>query len=173
MKTYNLEEIKELAKNSASLLAGDEMDEISYSPEEFDKAKTRMLKFIFYKKRTVREVIKKFANEYSEEIMDDVISYLKDNGYLDDSNYVQRAVNDFMVLKHLSIKEIKYKLLSKGVNLVDIENYINLNYDQLLDYEIKSAQYWAQKKKSQMECFEIKRYLIKKGYKEESIKEAL
>lgn len=173
MKTYNLEEIKKLTKNSANYIYDTEQEEQQYTLEELDKAKTRILKFIIYKKRTENEVRKKFINEYSEDLLEDIINYLKENGYINDSDYVERAVNEFTNLKHLSIKEIKYKLIAKGVKMTEIDNYIDSNYNQLLEYEIKSAQYWKQKKENKLESLEIKKYLIKKGYKEESIKEAL
>ena len=174
MKTYNIEDIKKFAKSSSNYVEDEENEqEKTYSVEDFDKAKTRMLKYIFYKKRTESEVRKKFLKDYSESIVDDVIENLKENGYLSDENYVEKAVNEFIALKHLSRKEIKYKLMAKGTKTSAIENFFDNNYDQLTEYEIKSAKHLAQKKKSQMEDIDIKRYLMKKGYSEESIKEAL
>ena len=174
MKTYNLEDIKKLAKNNSNHINDDIIDaENSYSIDDFDKAKTRVLKYIFYKKRSENEVRQKFSKQYDEELFEDVIENLKENGYINDDNYIDRTINEFIVLKHLSIREIKYKLMAKGVNSSKIENYLEKNEEQLLEYEIQSAKYYVDKKRTQMEDFEIKRYLMKKGYKEESIKEAM
>ena len=49
---------------------------MSYSVEEFDKAKTQVLKFILYQKRCKQEVRKKFANKIEENMLEDIIEYL-------------------------------------------------------------------------------------------------
>ena len=143
-----------------------------YSIEEFDEAKTKVLKYVCYKKRTEYEVKNKFSKTIEENLLDDVIEKLKEIGYIDDSKYVLRAINEFMALNNLSIKEIKYKLMSKGVKNDIIEDYISENYDILMEYEIKSAKKIAVKK-SNLEKQDLKMYLMKKGYKEESIREAI
>lgn len=143
-----------------------------YSIEEFDEAKTKVLKYVCYKKRTEYEVKNKFSKTIEENLLDDVIEELKEIGYIDDSKYVLRAINEFMALNNLSIKEIKYKLMSKGVKNDIIEDYISENYDILMEYEIKSAKKIAVKK-SNLEKQDLKMYLMKKGYKEESIREAI
>ncbi len=143
-----------------------------YKIEEFDKAKTKVLKYIFYKKRTEQEIKNKFSRVIEENLLEDVIEELKQIGYIDDEKYVLRAINEFMALNTLSIKEIKYKLMSKGVKSNIIDDYISNNYDTLLEYEKSSAKKIAIKK-SNLEKQDVKMYLMKKGYKEESIKEAL
>ena len=76
-------------------------------------------------------------------------------------------------LKNLSIKEIEYKLICKGVNKEIIEDYIYENKDKLEEYEIKSASNLVNKKQKIMEKEDIYNYLIKKGYKHQTIKEVL
>ena len=41
-------------------------------------------------------------------------------GYIDDKEYIRKAVNNFIILKNLSIIEIDYKLIAKGLNRNDI-----------------------------------------------------
>lgn len=170
MKTFNYDEIKEFTKKSNNYIYDDD-DEKAYSIEDFDKVKTRILKYVFYKKRTESEVRKKFCKEYNEEIIDDVIEDLKENGYINDENYITRAIDEFFALRNLSIREIKYKLIAKGIKSNDVDAYIDNNYEKMIEYEKQSAQNIVNKKSSQMEEQEIKRYLMKKGYREESIKE--
>ena len=55
-----------------------------YSIEEFDQAKTKILKYIVYKKRTEQEVRQKFQKEFNEEMFEDIIEYLKEAKYIDD-----------------------------------------------------------------------------------------
>lgn len=146
--------------------------DISYL-QEFDKAKTKVLKYVCYKKRTEREVLDKFSGTISNELLKDVIENLKENNYIDDNNYIDRAVNEFISLNNLSIKEIRYKLYSKGINSTLIENYFSKNIEILLEYEINSAKNIAIKKRHTMDDFEITNFLRKKGYSSESIKEAI
>ena len=140
--------------------------------EELDKVKSRVLKYIVYKKRTEIEVRNKFKGVFNEELFEETIESLKSLGYIDDENYIDRAVNEYISLNNMSIKEIKYKLLTKGINKNLIEDYFSDNYDQLLEYETKSAEKVFLKKINTMDENEVKLFLRKKGYMEESIKNA-
>lgn len=135
----------------------------------FDNLKTKVLKYILYKKRTEQEVRRKFA-EVPENLLENVIEELKQNGYINDNSYIQRAVNEFMSLKTLSLKEISYKLYEKGIERDIIEKYIDENYDELIEYEKKCAKKIFIKKSNTMEKIDIITLLKKKGYREESIK---
>lgn len=141
--------------------------------KEFDKMKSKVLKYSLYKKRTEQEIRQKFEKELEENMLDDIIEVLKDNSYIDDSNYIERAVNEYMNLKKLSIKEIKYKLISKGVKSSLVDDYISNNLDILNEYEIRSAYGLIQKKRISSTEEEIKMYLLKKGYTSDNIKQAL
>ena len=144
-----------------------------YTIEEFDKAKTKILKYIIYKKRSENEIRKKFSKAFDENLLEDIIEYLKEANYINDKEYIEKAINNFMVLKNLSIKEIKYKLISKGLDKNKIEDYICENKEELEEYEIKSAENIFYKKTNSMEDEEIKQYLLKKGYKSENISIAM
>lgn len=144
-----------------------------YTNEEFDKQKTKVLKYILYKKRTENEVRNKFTTTIEENLLEDIIEYLKEAKYIDDNEYIEKTVNNFMILKNLSIKEIKYKLIAKGLNKDQIEDYIYNFKEELNEYEKKSAQNIIYKKLNTMELEEIKTYLLKKGYKTENINTAI
>lgn len=141
--------------------------------EEYDKQKTKVLKYIIYKKRTEREVRQKFENTIEQEILEDIIEELKENGYINDNSYIQRAIAEYIALKNLSMKEIKYKLFAKGLNNDIIDEYFSNNKDDLIDYEIQSIKNIYYKKQYSMDKEEIKQFLMKKGYQMENIKEAL
>ncbi len=144
-----------------------------YTVEEFDEQKTRVLKYILYKRRTEYEVRKKFSRVVQEDILEDVIDYLKKANYINDIEYIERAVNNFIALKNLSIRELTYKLQTKGLKKEDIEDYIYNNKEELEDYECKSISNIIYKKQTSMDMEEIKQYLLKKGYQSENIKAAL
>ena len=140
-----------------------------YTIEEFDKGKTKILKYILYKKRSENEVRRKFEKELDENMLEDIIEYLKEAKYIDDKEYIEKTINNFMILKNLSQREINYKLISKGLKRNDIEDYMYENSEELKEYEIKSASNIIFKKSNSMEKEEIKQYLLKKGYKLENI----
>lgn len=141
-----------------------------YSLEEFDKQKTKVLKYIIYKKRTENEVRTKFSKDIDEELLEDIIEYLKEAGYINDYDYLERTVNQYINLKNLSIKELTYKLYSKGIDKKILEKYFEENEEILNDYERKSANNIINKKISSMETQDIKMYLLRKGYKSDNIK---
>ena len=140
-----------------------------YELEEFDKQKTKILKYILYKKRTENEIRTKFAGTMEDNLLEDIIDYLKEANYINDKEFIEKTVNNFMILKNLSIKEIKYKLLAKRISKKIIEDYIYENKDELEEYEKRSATNIINKKQNTMELDEIKQYLLKKGYKSDNI----
>lgn len=144
-----------------------------YTVEDFDREKTKVLRYILYKKRTENEVRTKFGKAIEENMLDDIIEYLKEAGYIDDKEYIRKTVNNFIALKNLSIREMKYKLLAKGLSKNDVEDYIYENKEELEEYETKSAENLIYKKSTSMEKDEIKQFLLKKGYKLENINKAM
>lgn len=144
-----------------------------YTVEEFDKEKTKVLKYIMFKKRTEYEVRNKFSKTIEENLLEDIIEYLKEAGYINDKDYIDRLISEFIALKSLSLKEVKYKLMSKGLSKDLIEDYMYSHSDELEEYEKNSATRIVIKKSASMEVDEIKQYLFKKGYKPESIESAL
>lgn len=144
-----------------------------YTIEEFDKAKTKILKYIMYQKRSEKEIINKFSKTIEENLLEDIINYLKEAGYINDKEYINKKIKEFILLKNLSIKEIQYKLLQKGLKKSDIEDWISENIEKLEEYEQKSAQNLVLKKSNIMEVEEIQQFLLKKGYKLDSVKNAI
>lgn len=139
--------------------------------EEFDNLKTKVLKYVLYKKRTENEVRQKFA-ENTGNLLDNVIEYLKQENYINDFSYIEKSISEIQRLKNLSIKEVKYKMLAKGLSSKLVDEYIYNNKEDMLEYEINSAKAILLKKASTMEQEDIKNYLRKKGYMEETIRVA-
>ena len=100
------------------------------------------------------------------------IEELKENGYINDKLYIQKAVIEYMSLQNLSIKEIEYKLYSKGISSDIIETYFSSIIEQLEEYELQSAKNIILKKQQTMSEDEIKIFLRKKGYNQDTIKQA-
>ena len=136
--------------------------------EKIDKLRSKMLKYILYKKRTEMEVRQKFIEE-DEMAVEDAIQYFKELHYIDDLGYIERSVQEYINLKNLSIKEISYKLYQKGVSKKLVDEYICENKEKLLEYEIKSAKNIWKKKINSTDEEALKTFLYKKGYMQETI----
>ncbi len=132
--------------------------------QEFEKQKTKVMNYIIYKKRTEYEVRQKFSKIIDEVTLEEIIEYVKEAGYLSDKDYIERAINEFMALKNLSIFEIKNKLYAKGISKDDIEDYICEHREELEEYEEKSKENIIAKKSDVMDERELKNYLYKKGF---------
>ena len=135
-----------------------------YTIEEYDKEKSKVLKYVLYKKRSKKEVQNKFYNAIENEMLHDIIEELEENGYIDDNNYIERAINEFMAINNLSLKGIPNNL---------IEDYINSHDEKMENYETKSAKTIIMKKQNQMDEEAIIQYLLKKGYKTSNIRQAI
>lgn len=138
--------------------------------EELDTLKTKVLKYVIYKKRTEYEIRKKFS-ENAGNLLENVIEFLKDNNYINDEKYIEKAINEFINLKNMSINEIKYKLIAKGIKKEQLEEYIYKNREELLEYELKSAQAIMIKKQRTTEKEQVIMYLKRKGYLSQTIEQ--
>ena len=105
-----------------------------YTVEEFDTNKTKVMSYILYKKRTEYEVRKKFCHLIEENMLEDIIEYVKEAGYINDSEYVKKLFTEYMNLKSMSIREIKNKVYAKGIYTDYIEDYISENREELEEY---------------------------------------
>lgn len=143
-----------------------------YSAEEFDASKTQVMKYILYKKRTESEVRKKFCHTIEENMLEDIIEYIKTAGYINDKEYIKKLVSEYMNLKAMSIREIKQKIYAKGIYVDDIEDYLYENRETLEQYELTSAKKIADKKKG-LDPEKLRMYLVNKGFDNDVIKKAL
>lgn len=144
-----------------------------YTIEEYDNAKSKVLKYILYKKRSKQEVKNKFYNSIEEEMLNNIIDELEENGYIDDFNYVERAVNEYIALNNLSLKEVRYKLMAKGINSGLIDEYFSKYQERMQEYEVYSARNLIIKKEKQMDENTLMQFLLKKGYKYDNIRQAI
>lgn len=147
-----------------------------YSLEEFkkyDKIKSKIMKFVVYKKRTEQEVRQKFAKEVERDVLEDIIEELKEDLYINDYNYIERAVNEYINLKSMSIKEIEFKLYTKGISSKLIEKFVSNNIDVLEEYENRSLKKLIEKKKTLINEEQLIGYLLRRGFKQENIQKFL
>ena len=74
-----------------------------YTIEEFDRQKTKVFKYIMFKKRTETEIKNKFKTQIQEDMLEDIIEYLKEAGYINDYNFIEKQVNEYMNLNCLDL----------------------------------------------------------------------
>lgn len=131
----------------------------------------KLMKYIFFKRRTESEVRGKCKLlKYDEEMIDEIIEYLKENNYLDDENYVSKYIQNVMRLKNCSINEIRIDLLKRGIDDDLINKYID---EEVEEFEANSAKILAEKKIKNMEIEKVKRYLLGKGFSYKNISKAI
>ena len=83
-----------------------------YSVEDFDEAKTRVMKFIIYKRRTEQEVRTKFAGTIDEDMLEDKKIKLKED-INEENNILQKKDENVESSTHLldKIRSLRsYKL---------------------------------------------------------------
>lgn len=133
----------------------------------------KIMKYVLFKKRTEKEVRKKCVMlNYEENYIDEAIEYLKEAGYINDSIYIQKYLNDIMKLKHMSIAQIRMDLMQRGIDSDLIESCIG--DERMIQYEFESAAYLLNKKlKAGEDIDKIKRFLLNKGYSYSNVAKAI
>ena len=106
-------------------------------------------------------------------MLNDIIDELEEIGYVNDNEYIKKSINEFIKLNNLSLKEVRYKLMAKGISNDLIDDYMQENSEDMENYEIESAKKIILKKQNQMEEDELIKYLIKKGYQTSNIRQAI
>lgn len=134
---------------------------------DLDKAYNYCIRLLAIGDRTSSEIIQKLKKKnYSDEVIDQTISKLKDYGYINDIKYIERWLKYKSNQPGVSKKSMYYKLIQKGLDkeLLDLKfNEVSLN-----DYDTALA--CAQKKiksiKGDIRTIKVKlfSYLAGKGY---------
>ncbi len=131
------------------------------------KSKKIALRYILFKMRTESEVKSKLNEQgYDDEVIDEVITNLKELGYINDSIYVEKFIKDAVNIKNQGINRIRYELQLRGINNSEVEDKLQaLDYDE----EIKLKPLIERKIKTYKDIDDktinkIKTYFIRKGY---------
>ncbi len=130
---------------------------------DFEVAKEKAVRYLVVAKKTEFEVRNKLKKAGAEEdIIEEVILYLKSIHYIDDEEYVDAYIRQCMRLIKYSIFEIKQKLLQKGIKKDIIEK--KLVFLSNTDYEKKLIQKLLDGKLKNMEEIKKKQYLYRRGF---------
>jgi len=135
---------------------------------DYITAKEKAIKYIGISKKTSYEVAKKLKTLGAEQgIIDKVIEYLEEVGYIDDIDYVQSYLRQNIKMLKYSVYELKQKLLQKGVKASIIES--TFESDLPSDYEAQVVNKLICSKLKDYDEIKKKEYLYRRGFKLDNI----
>ena len=166
----------------SGLKKGDEISEDRFSSlieqNKLFHIKQRAFRLLGRRMHSASELRRKLWNkDYEQKLIDEVIQDLKNNGYLNDEDFIREFVAEKTTTKNWSTKKVKTELLKRGID--------NKLIDEMLkgkqgDFEIENATKLAKKKydqliKKKLEPKELRNklsaFLFSKGFDYDLIKE--
>jgi regulatory protein len=110
---------------------------------QFEKAKYRALDYLSRADRSTKQIKEKLIGlEYAESVVEEVIEFLKQYGYLNDEAFAKRYLEGQMKSKHKSYRKISYELYQKGIEFEkDDKNLIEEKEKENILYFLKKYQY--------------------------------
>lgn len=156
-----------------SLLSPRELSDIEYNIIKKDKTTDMLyekaLKYIDYKMRTISEVKKHLGKDVKDtEVINNIITKLKLNGYLNDDFYTKTYMNEKIDYDLVGPRYIREKLILKGIHYDIIDsNLIHYSeenqFDKVFELIQKETKYKIKKpyKKAYMS---LKQKLLNKGF---------
>ena len=128
----------------------------------FEEAKEKAVKYLVLALRTEEEVRQKLRKlNVEENVISDVLEYLKSICYIDDLKYVDAYLKQCIKMPKYSKYEIKMKLIQKGINKNLIEEKL-IEIDNT--YETKLIEKLINGKLKDMEPLKQKAYLYRRGF---------
>lgn len=137
---YNIFEKYKISKDME--FTEEEISKIKYF-SDLERAKIKAIKYVLGKFKTKMEVVKKLNNEFQKDIIDDVLYFLEENGYVDDRNYTKLFIEDKQNLNGYGKNKIKSLLIQKGIERKIIDEFI-FDFDEEIDF--KNAKDMGEKK---------------------------
>lgn len=129
---------------------------------DFEIAKEKAVRYLVIARKTEHEVRMKLKKQkFQDEVIDEVIDYLINIGYINDNEYVDAYIRQCMHLLNYSIFEIKQKLLQKGIKKYIIEE--KLEKLKETNYENELIQKLLNSKLKNMDDIKRKKYLYRRG----------
>lgn len=166
--THSLKKGMEIDKNSLESLLHDEM---------YMKAKNKALSILSKSDQSEKKLREKLLNDYDENIVEEVIEFLKGYKLINDNLLAEKIVHDNMNLSKFGKNKIKQNLYNKGIAASDIQDAIS-QIDP--DEEYENAKYLAEKRLKRLKGEDknkinqkIYQHLAYKGFSYDIIKRVL
>lgn len=166
--THSLKKGVEIDKESLESLLHDEM---------YMKAKNKALSVLSKSDQSEKKLREKLLNDYDENIVEEVIEFLKGYKLINDNLLAEKIVHDNMNLSKFGKNKIKQNLYNKGISASDIQDAIS-QIDP--DEEYENAKYLAEKRLKRLKGEDknkinqkIYQHLAYKGFNYDIIKRVL
>lgn len=166
--THSLKKGMEIDKESLESLLHDEM---------YMKAKNKALSVLSKSDQSEKKLREKLLNDYDENIVEEVIEFLKGYKLINDNLLAEKIVHDNMNLSKFGKNKIKQNLYNKGIAASDIQDAIS-QIDP--DEEYENAKYLAEKRLKRLKGEDknkinqkIYQHLAYKGFSYDIIKRVL
>ena len=166
--THSLKKGMEIDKESLENLLHDEM---------YMKAKNKALSVLSKSDQSEKKLREKLLNDYDENIVEEVIEFLKGYKLINDNLLAEKIVHDNMNLSKFGKNKIKQNLYNKGIAASDIQDAIS-QIDP--DEEYENAKYLAEKRLKRLKGEDknkinqkIYQHLAYKGFNYDIIKRVL
>lgn len=147
--------------------------------DEIQFAKKVAFRYLSYKPRTEKEVIKKLREKMiSTSSINTVMNFLKELNYINDEEYSKRFLESTLRLKPSGKRNISLKLRKKGISREITDKILKEEYkpDNETSKAIDVYRKYLKKLKAKsseekkQKCF---RYLISKGFDYETVREVM
>lgn len=166
--THSLKKGMEIDKDSLESLLHDEM---------YMKAKNKALSILSKSDQSEKKLREKLLNDYDENIVEEVLEFLKGYKLINDNLLAEKIVHDNMNLSKFGKNKIKQNLYNKGIAASDIQDAISqINPDD----EYENAKYLAEKRLKRLKGEDknkinqkIYQHLAYKGFSYDIIKRVL
>lgn len=166
--THSLKKGMEIDKESLENLLHDEM---------YMKAKNKALTILSKSEQSEKKLKEKLLNDFDENIVEDVIDFLKGYKLINDNLLAEKIVHDNMNLSKFGKNKIKQNLYNKGIAASDIQDALS-QIDP--DDEYENAKYLAEKRLKRLKGEDknkinqkIYQHLAYKGFSYDIIKRVL
>ena len=145
--------------------------------EMYIKAKNKALNVLSKSDQSEKKIREKLSYDFEESVIDKVISFLKDNNFINDDILAQKIVNTNINLNKCGINKIKQNLYIKGINKNSIDEALG---DVDYNIEFENAMYLAKKRYNRIKNEDkrkiyqkISQHLTYKGFNYDIIKRVL
>ncbi len=140
------------------------------------EAKLKALSLLNYMDRTESQLRQKLKEKfYNDEVIDQVVEYVKSFGYINDVNYAERYIRSKQSGK--SRREIHAALVQKGVGRDDIETAMERCFEREDELEairrLCEKKHFSPEEASDAEKQKIYGYLVRKGFRNEEIRQVI
>lgn len=165
-------EVSNLGVHVGQSISGEELASLN-KESETSLAKNNSLRFLSYRPRSRWEMESYLKRKkYEPETVDKTIKFLEKNNFIDDQKFAQLWVENRLLLKHVSVKQLRQELKLKRINNEIIEKVL---VDQEID-EVAILKELIEKKREQSKYkddLKLMQYLARRGYSYDNIQVAL